>query len=133
MSNANFIDSGNSSGNSMACNDLRPTQESRSFEEVHYDAPMRRLKPTSALALLAVSLLLVGYVLSVGPASRIEVATPIPIEVWEVLYWPLLRATERSATFDRALDRYLKMWGVGLVRLDDRILPVWRREPSTQG
>lgn len=68
---------------------------------------MSRPRLTPALPLLAVPLLLVGYVLSIGPAARV-----LDREQIDAAYAPLLWVCDGNEFLTVCLFKYLVAWGI---------------------
>jgi hypothetical protein len=62
-----------------------------------------------ALPLFA-TLMLIGYVLSIGPAARLAWFDMISVDSYRVAYAPLLAAAEKSAPTKRVLTWYVELW-----------------------
>lgn len=63
------------------------------------------------VALLAVPLLLAGYVLSFGPAALLVNEGQLSFQAWGNAYRPIIAASNRSPIVHRTIEWYVGLWG----------------------
>ena len=74
------------------------------------DKPRSSKRSGLAVAILAVPLLLVGYVLSVGPVGAMAQHRLLRRRTWQWIYAPLLTAADECPQVARAAEWYLNRW-----------------------
>ena len=62
------------------------------------------------IGLVAVLLLVSGYVLSTGPAALLVDKRYLSVETVQTVYRPIMWAGKQSETFNRAILWYIKLW-----------------------
>jgi hypothetical protein len=64
----------------------------------------------AAIVLVTLLILLMLYVLAVGPAHRLGVDGTIRIETVRTIYWPMIVVANAFPPAENALDWYCGMW-----------------------
>ncbi|MGE0609070.1 MAG: hypothetical protein AB7O62_18395 [Pirellulales bacterium] len=74
-----------------------------------------------AIVVAVVVVLLLGYVLSIGPAGRAG-----NYEAWSSAYAPLLWITDRMPVVRKLMRGYLKLWGASIAAELMEVRAIWR-------
>jgi hypothetical protein len=59
---------------------------------------------------VAIALVPPLYFLSSGPALQLTLTTPLPVELWNFVYWPLTLARDIIPGFHEVFQSYLDLW-----------------------